>query len=202
MRHLMAGVSLLVLAASATSAAAQNPSFSGSLKLNKEASDDARAKLQEASEAGPRTRSGMGSGGRVRVGAGGVDGERGGGAKQSGIGSLPGLDFGRVLNPAPQIIVEQTDSTLIVKDERSVPQVFYLDGRKVEEPVPDSDPRVTTAKWKDGKLTVDRKLGALGSIREVYSLDAAKKQLVVEAKLSAPQQSVTVEIRRVYDAGS
>lgn len=201
MRHFMAGISLLILAAPAT-ALAQNPSFAGGWTLNKAESDDARAKLQDASEAGPKTRTGMGSGGRVRVGAGGIDGEKGGGAKQSGIVSLPGLDFGRVMNPAAQIHVEQTDSTLIIKDERTVPLLFYLDGRKVEEPVPESEPRITTAKWKDGKLTVDMKLGATGSIREVFSLDSAKKRLVVDAKISAPQQGVTVEIRRVYDAAN
>lgn len=53
-----------------------------------------------------------------------------------------------------------------------------------------------------GKLTVERKLGSTGSIREVFTMDAAKKRLVVEAKLTSAQLQGSMEIRRVYDAGN
>ena len=106
------------------------------------------------------------------------------------------------MHPAEIIMVEQNDTILIVKSDRGLPDILYLDGRKVEEPMPGAEPRITTAKWKDGKLTVERKLGGIGSMKEVFILDSAKHRLVVEAKLTSAQLGKTVEVRRVYDAGS
>lgn len=205
MRHTLAGLSVLVLVAGvAAHASAQSVSFAGSWKLNKEASDDPQAKLHEATEAGPRVSTGMSSGGRIRAGAGRIDGESGGGASAGGrgAGSLPGPDFGRAMYPAEIITVEQNDTILIIKSDRGLPDIVYLDGRKVEEPMPGSEPRITTAKWKDGKLTVERKLGGIGSMKEVFILDSARHRLVVEAKLTSAQLGRTVEVRRVYEAGS
>ena len=203
MRHTLAGLGLVILAAgSAVPAAAQNVSLAGTWKLNVKESDDPRVKIQEATEAGPSVRSGMSSGGRVRTGAGRIDGETGGGKDAGGVTSLPGPDFARIIKPTEIISVEQNDTIVVIRNERGLPQVFYLDGRKVEEASVSTEPNVTTAKWKDGKLTVERQLGGTGSIREVYVLDAEKKRLVVEAKLTSAQLAKTVQIRRVYDAGT
>jgi hypothetical protein len=79
---------------------------------------------------------------------------------------------------------------------------LYLDGRKVEEPLPGAESMYTTAKLKDGKLTVERKLGGSGSIREVYVLDAAKRRLTVDAKLTSGELQGTLEVRRIYEAGN
>jgi hypothetical protein len=110
--------------------------------------------------------------------------------------------FARVMRPATQILVVQNDSTIVISDDASLPQTLYLDGRKVEEPMPGAESMYTTAKWKDGKLTVERKLGGSGSIREVYTLDAAKRRLTVEAKLTSGELQGTLEVKRVYDAGN
>jgi hypothetical protein len=208
MRHSLAAVGLLVLAAAAAQpASSQTVSFAGTWKLNNDASDNPREKLQEATERGMKMSDGMSGGrGTVRTGAGRVDGESGGGREPGsggGGGALSGPDFMRVMRPAPRIVVEQNDTVVIVRDERGLPQVFYLDGRKVEEPMPGAEPKQTTAKLgKDGKLTIERKLGGLGGLKEVYVLDAEKHQLIVEAKLTSPSLGKTVEIKRVYDAGS
>lgn len=203
MRHTLAGLGLFILAAgSAVPAAGQTVSLAGTWKLNHEESDDPRVKIQEATEAGPVVKSGMGSGGRVRTGAGRVDGESGGGKSAGGVTSLPGAEFARIARPADIITVEQNDTIVVIRDDRGLPQVFYLDGRKVEEAGASVEPNVTIAKWKDGKLTVERKLGGTGSIREVFLLDSAGKKLVVDAKLTSTQLGKTVQIRRVYDAGS
>ncbi len=201
MRHLLAGLGLFVLAAGGVApATAQTVSLAGTWKLNTKESDDPRVKVQEATEAGPSVKTGMSSGGRIRSGAGRVDGQSGGGASAGGVSSLPGADFARIMRPADMITVEQNDTILVIRDDRGLPQIYYVDGRKVEEAAGSAEPKVTTAKWKDGKLTVERKLGGTGSIREVFLLDAAKRRLVVEAKLTSSQLGKTVEIRRVYDA--
>lgn len=205
MRHTLAAIGLLVLAAAtAQPALSQTPSLTGTWKLNTQESDDAREKLKLATASTMKMTDGMTSGrGTVRTGAGRVDGESGGGREERGGGALPGPDFARVLRPAEQIRVEQNDTVVIINDDRGLPQVFYLDGRKVEEPMAGAEPKQTTAKLaKDGKLTVERKMGGTGSIKETYILDSEKRRLTVEAKLTSPTLGKTVEIKRVYDAGS
>jgi hypothetical protein len=208
MRHTMAAVGLLVLAAAtAQPASSQTVSFAGTWKLNTDESDNARGKLAEATERGPTVVAGMREGtGRVRTGAGSIDRETGGGSGGGGGGggsALSGPDFMRVMRPAPQIVVEQNDTVVIIRDDRGLPQVFYLDGRKVEEVIPGAEPKQTTAKLgKDGKLTIERKLGGQGALKEVYTLDSEKHRLVVEAKLTSPSLGKTVEIKRVYDAAT
>ncbi len=173
MRHLLAGLGLFVLAAGGVApATAQTVSLAGTWKLNTTESDNPNEKLQDALEKRPTVVSGMREG------------------------------SGRVMRPSPQIIVLQTDTAIVISDEASLPVILYLDGRKVEEPMPGAETMVTTAKWKDAKPTVERKLGGSGSIREVFTMDAAKKRLIVEAKLTSGQLQGTIQIRRVYDAGS
>lgn len=209
MRHILAGLGLFVLAAGAAlPAAAQTVSLAGTWKLNKEESDDPNAKLQAALEKGPTVVSGMREGrGRPSTGAGRIDRPESGSsnaavATASGASALRTGPFARIMRPAASIRVEQNDSSLIINDDVGLPMVFFIDGRKVEEPLPGAEPMITSAKLKDGKLTVDRKVGGMGSIKEVYTMDAAKKRLVVEAKLTSSALQGTLELRRVYDAGS
>jgi hypothetical protein len=203
MRHSLAAIGLFaLLTAAAQPALSQTPTFAGTWKLNAKESDDAKEKLELATSSTMRMTDGMSSSRRPRTSAGSLDGEKGGGRDERPVGNLPGPDFARVMRPAAQITVEQNDTVVIVNDG-GLPQVFYLDGRKVEEQMPGAEPRQITAKLaKDGKLTVERKLGGSGSIKEVFILDAEKGRLVVEAKLTSPTLGKTLEIRRVYDSGS
>jgi hypothetical protein len=188
---------------------AQTASLAGTWKLNAEASDKPMEKLQEATSAAPKVKEGYGSM-KDRVGAGRIAGEQdssgrgrsGGGRSGGGTLSLPGADFARIMHPAVMITIEQSDTVLTIRDDQGLPQLIYLDGRKFEEPTAGSEPKQTTAKWKDGKLTIERKLGGIGSIRETYVLDPEKHRLVVDARLTSPDLGKTLEIRRVYDAGS
>jgi hypothetical protein len=209
MRQTLAGLGILLFAAAAaTPAPAQTVSFAGTWKLNAGESDNAALKLQALLEKGPTVVSGMREGrGRPSTGAGRLDRpERGtsGAASASAAGAavMRSGPFARVMRPAAQILVVQNDSTIVISDDASLPQTLYLDGRKVEEPMPGAESMYTTAKWKDGKLTVERKLGGSGSIREVYTLDAARRRLMVEAKLTSGELQGTLEVRRVYDAGN
>ena len=208
MRHTLAGLGILVLAAAATPAPAQTASFAGTWKLNASESDNPALKLQTLLEKGPTVVSGMREGrGRPSTGAGRLDRPESGSsgaasASAAGAAAMRSGPFARVMKPAAQIIVVQNDSTIVISDDASLPQTLYLDGRKVEEPLPGAESMYTTAKLKDGKLTVERKLGGSGSIREIYVLDAAKRRLTVDAKLSSAELQGTLEVRRVYDGGN
>lgn len=209
MRHTLAGLGILFLAAAvATPAPAQTPSFAGTWKLNSKESDNPALKLQALLEKGPTVVSGMREGrGRPSTGAGRLDRPETGSsgaasASAAGAAELRSGPFARVMRPAAQILVVQNDSTIVISDDASLPLTLYLDGRKVEEPLPGAESMFTTAKWKDGKLTVERKLGGSGSIREVYVLDTDKRRLTVDARLTSGQLQGTLEVRRVYDAGN
>jgi hypothetical protein len=208
MRHTLAGLGILLLAAVATPAPAQTASFAGTWKLNANESDNPALKLQALLEKGPTVVSGMREGrGRPSTGAGRIDRPESGSsgaasASAAGASAIRSGPFARVMKPAAQILVVQTDSTIVISDDASLPTTLYLDGRKVEEPLPGAESMYTTAKLKDGKLTVERKLGGSGSIREIYTLDAAKRRLTVDAKLTSGELQGTLEVRRVYDAGS
>ena len=209
MRHTLASLGIaLFAAAAATPAAAQDVSLAGTWKLNSSESDNPAQKLQALLEKGPTVVSGMREGrGRPSTGAGRLDRPESGSANvasasAAGSAELRRGPFARVRKPAAQILVVQTDSTIVISDDANLPQTLYLDGRKVEEPLPGAESMYTTAKWKDGKLTVERKLGGSGSIREVYVLDAAKRRLTVDAKLTSGQLQGTLEVRRVYEAGN
>lgn len=207
MRHTLAGLGILLMAA-ATPASAQTVSFAGTWKLNANESDNPALKLQALLEKGPTVVSGMREGrGRPSTGAGRLDRPESGSsgaasASAAGAAAMRSGPYARVMRPAAQILVVQTDSTIVISDDASLPQTLYLDGRKVEEPLPGAESMLTTAKWKDGKLTVERKLGGSGSIREIYTLDAAKRRLLVEAKLTSAELQGTLEVKRVYDGGN
>jgi hypothetical protein len=207
MRPTLAGLGMLILAAAAP-APAQTVSFAGTWKLNANESDNPALKLQALLEKGPTVVSGMREGrGRPSTGAGRLDRPESGSsgaasASAAGASAMRSGPYARIMRPAAQIVVVQNDSTLVISDDASIPQTLYLDGRKVEEPLPGAESMFTTAKLKDGKLTVERKLGGSGSIREVYVLDSAKRRLTVEAKLTSGELQGTLEVKRVYDAGN
>lgn len=205
MRHILAALGVLAICAGAVPALeSQSVSFAGTWKLNTAESDNPAEKLEAATSAAPKVKEGYGST-RDRVGAGRIDGEKGGGSggrREGGKANLPGPDFARVMRPAATITIVQSDYLLTISDNRGLPQLIYLDGRKVEEAATGAEPKQTMAKWKDGKLTIERKLGGIGSIREIYALDPEKHRLIVDAKLTSPDLGKTLEIRRAYDPGS
>jgi hypothetical protein len=63
-------------------------------------------------------------------------------------------------------------------------------------------PAQVTCTWKDGKLTLDKKMGATESVREVYSIDKKKNRLVVEMKATSTRFQRPLEVKRVYDPAS
>jgi hypothetical protein len=208
MRHTLAGLGMVLLAATAAPAAAQDVCFTGTWKLNAQESDNPALKLQTLLEKGPTVVTGMREGrGRPTTGAGRIDqAERGSsgaaGASAAGAATMRSGPYARIMRPASQMIVAQSDSTFVISDDSSLPVTLYLDGRKVEEPLPGAESMLVSARLKDGKLTVERKLGGSGSIREIYILDSAKRRLTVEAKLTSGELQGTLEVKRVYDQGN
>jgi hypothetical protein len=203
MRHPVAALAWCLLFAGAAPAAyGQAASLAGTWRLNKEASDDPGQKMKEARESARLASTGKTRGNRrirpeAAVSGAVKEGPPDGGAQ--GGGTMPAA-LGRIMKPAAEIVVEQNDTTVIISTERELPQIIYLDGRTGSEQVPGGGTIEVTAKWKNGKFTVERKLASGGSLKETYSVDGDRHRLMVEAKMSSPQLPESITIKRVYDA--
>ncbi|HEV8355176.1 MAG TPA: hypothetical protein VGQ17_00235 [Gemmatimonadales bacterium] len=189
----------------------QNPSLAGTWKLNAEKSDRPEEAMREAARPEDPANPGKGfssGGGRPRVGrsgaaagsSGGADAGAMGGGRAGGSGGGAGMaPLMLYVRPLPQLLVEQTDSTLTLSDPTGTPRTFHPDGRKVTEPMLNEEQLELTAKWKSAKLVVERKLGTIGTIKETYLIDPAARQLIVLVNVSSPRLLRAVELRRVYD---
>ena len=105
----------------------------------------------------------------------------------------------RALRPVLLVRIAQTDSTVALSDGAGELATYRTDGRKIKEPQLVGDPVEISAKWKDGQLTIERKVPDLATIRETYYLDPASKQLIVDVRMSGSRLPRNIELRRVYD---
>ncbi|HEV8599063.1 MAG TPA: hypothetical protein VGQ69_06855 [Gemmatimonadales bacterium] len=187
---------------SAPGAAAQKaqPSLAGTWKWNSEKT--AAEQLDQSAD--PTVRGGYRSGGRPRVGTGVTD-VSGGSAASGRMGGDAGAARGNLgplglyARPLPELVIVQTDSSITISDPRGTPRTYRPDGRKEVEPLLGSESLEIVTKWKDAKLTTERRLGSLGVVRQVLWLDARANVLIIETRLSGPQLTQPVELRWIYD---
>jgi hypothetical protein len=170
-------------------AAQQRPALGGQWKLNAERSD-------QPGEWGART-GGGGYGRGLPPGAGRNGGIPSGGRMEPPPD--PTVLLG-LMRPVLQIQIRQTDSTVDISDATGQFATYWTDGRKVREPQLVGEDVEIMARWKDGQLQIERKLPAIGTVKEFYSLDPATRSLVLLVKLSGSRLPRGIEMRRVYDS--
>lgn len=180
--------------------------IAGLWKLNNDLSEHMEDKLADARRAGVYRgmAGGRGGGGRGGGGGGGRRGGgegEGGGMRGGGEGRWDeGSEMGTLLHPVLQILIRQDESTVSISDAAGQMQTFFTDGRKVKEALLTGADLETVAKWKDGKLSIERKQDKGGTLRETYDIDPVSKKLVISIKLSTPSLPHSLEFRRVYDS--
>ena len=103
-----------------------------------------------------------------------------------------------LMRPIQELRIQQSDSTIAISDASGQFATYPLDGRKFREPQLVGEDIEIVAKWKDRKLTIERKLPSLGTIRESYTLDPATGELVLEMKVTGSRLPRGIEMRRVY----
>ncbi len=103
------------------------------------------------------------------------------------------------LRPVLQVLIRQTDSTIAISDASGLLATYPTNGRKIREPQLIGEDVAITAKWKDGSLTIERKLPSIGTVKETYSLDPATREMVLLVKVSGSRLPRGIEIRRVYE---
>ena len=148
--------------------------------------------------------------GEGRTGNEGYEGQRG--MPPLGAGRTRGIPSGGRPDPAPdptillgflrpvlQVLIRQTDSTIAISDASGELATYSTDGRKIREPQLIGEDAEITAKWKDGSLSIERKLPSLGTVKETYWLDPANRELVLLVKVSGSRLPRGIEMRRVYE---
>ncbi len=161
--------------------------ISGLWKLNADLSDHLEDKLQDARRPGAYT--GMAGGrmhGRVR-------------GTQDRNRPQEDQEMANLIYPVLQLLIRQDDSTVAISDAAGQMQTFYTDGRKVKEPLLTGPDLETSARWKDRRLTIERKQDKGGTLKETYDIDPNSKKLVLSIRMTSPTLLHALEFRRVYD---
>ncbi len=187
--------------------AQQNLNLSGSWKLNRDESDDARKKMQEA-RGGSGDRNGGGDrGGRGRMGSGypnpGGGGGRGPyGGHRGGTGGGQG-DEGRqrmheLFNPANSLTIAQKDAEVDLTDDQSRKRVFYTDGRQLQTSTDDKYQELA-AHWEGSRLVSEEKGFRDQKIVRTFELAPGGQRLYETLQLDNGRSGSPVVIRYVYD---
>ena len=195
-------------AASATEAATTAPSLAGKWTLNKEQSEDPRAKMRDSGGGrrpggrSPGAGGGMGGGGR-----GGGFGGRGGGAggPAGGFGGRGGGDRdadggGRgpmhgFFEPPETLTITQTAEEIDVDDGQRVLHL-HPDGKKTKT---DGGGAETATKWRGNELLVESKSERGPKITSAYMTMPEKHQLYITSTMEG-RSGDPITVRRVYDA--
>jgi hypothetical protein len=196
----------LVTAPSAAPAAV--PSLAGTWTLNKEESEDARAKMRDSGGerpggwTGPGGRGGMGGPGGGVGGRSGGFGGRGGGFGGRGADPDGGRDSGRdsgsrraFLQPPETLAITQTAEEIGIDDGDRVLHL-HPDGRKIKS---EGGGAETTARWRGNELVVETKADRGAKITSAYMLVPEKHQLYITSTMEG-RSGEPITVRRVYDA--
>ena len=178
---------------------AKTSNLAGSWKFNP---DKTAESAKEAKD--PKVQEARKQRGRMPTPTSGIT--RSGGSESGSGGAGPAGaqgPLGLYARPLPQLVIEQTDSTVSISDPSGNPRIYHTDGKKRYEPLLGADTLEISARWgKDGRLTTERKLGSFGSIREIFSLDPGTHELRVEVRLSGGSLQEPIDLRHIYDQGS
>jgi len=175
-------------------------SILGAWKFNRDESDDARQKMQDARGGG-----GRGGGGGVRMGIPGMGGGPYGGRRGGGGGGGNENDADRekmqeVLNPSHGLTLAEAkkDVEVDVFDDQQRKTAIYTDGRKLQK-TKDSNNQEVLAHWDGNRLVTDEKTPSGKKMSRTYELSYDGTQLYETLKLTRGRSDSQISIRYVYD---
>jgi hypothetical protein len=173
-------------------------SILGAWKLNRDESDDARKKTQDARGAN----GGGGGRGGVRMGIPGMGGgpyggRRGGGGNESDQDRERMQEF---MNPSRSLTVAEAkkDVEIDMFDDQERKSAFFTDGRKLQK-TKDNTTREITAHWDGNRLVTDEKSPRGRKISRTYELSYDGTQLYETLRLTRGRSDSQISIRYVYD---
>jgi hypothetical protein len=167
----------------------------GAWKLNRDESDDARKKMQDA------RRTSQGSGG-PRMGGpfpgNGPYGRRRGGMGGENDGDRQGMQ--EILSPSRSLNIAEAKKEVEVDvfDDQQRKSAFFTDGRKVQKPKDPNNQQIA-AHWDGNRLITDEKSSRGGKMSRTYELSDDGLQLWETLRVPAGRSSTPMNIRYVYD---
>ena len=169
------------------------PDLSGTWRLDKERSDDAREKMREQME-----RRGGGRGpGMSGPGTGGPG--MGGGGRMAppgmGDGGDPAEAMKPILDPAEELSVYQGQPDIVIDEKYARRRTLHADGRKYKA---DNGASEITTEWKEGALVVETRGFRGQKTTETWELSTTGKRLTATTKVENGLGG-KVTIKRVYD---
>ncbi len=182
-------------------------SLSGSWKLNRDQSDDAHKKMQEARGANRGGRGGGPSGGGGGPMGGGwpyPGGGRGGpyGGPRRGTGGEQGDEDHKqmqdLFSPAESLTIAQKDAEVNLTDDQNRKRVFYTDGRKLQKSKDDKYQELA-ARWEGSRLVSEQSGSRGGKITRSFELAPEGQQMYETVRLDNSRSGSPVVIRYVYD---
>ena len=102
----------------------------------------------------------------------------------------------QVLRPPQQLSFEAGPDQLIVRTDLGLARPIHLDGRETVDTLGDLSVRTSKAKWKKGKLEIERKAGDFARVQETYWVDPKTGSMVVDVKVENGPRKVSG--RRIY----
>lgn len=186
----------------------QPQSLSGTWKLNRDQSDDAREKLrsamQDRDQNGPMGRHGGMGGGGVTLGVPGIGiggmGRPGGPGMGRGAGSEDQRSKLRDLVEAPdQLTVAQKGPEIDISDTESRVRSLFTDNRKLEKPRKDADKVQVKAHWERDTLITEEKGPNGEKLSHSYEITGEDKQLADTLTLESKKLNTPIIVRSVYD---
>jgi hypothetical protein len=187
--------------AETTAQVAARTSILGTWKLNRDESDDARKKMQDARDA-ERSRSGGGRGG-VRMGIPGMGGGPYGGRRSGNENENEGdrEKMQGLLNPAGSVVIAQKEAEVDLTEDQSRRTILYTDGRKVQKSR-DAEHREVAAHWDGKRLVTDEKSPRGGKMSRTYELSYDGRQMYETLKVEMGRSGTQANIRYVYEQAS
>lgn len=180
------------------------PDLSGTWRLDKAASDDPEAKMQEAREMMRESR-GMrgGMGGGFGHGKGGdMEGRRQGGGRGASRG-MPASSASEVrvlISSAEVLELSHADPMLLISVDGGPQQRLFTDFRGAAVSASSSAPQaVTTAGWEGDVLVIETTRDSKPNLLQRYHLKTDTGQLEVITNLTLPGTSLNVSIKCFYD---
>jgi hypothetical protein len=213
-----AGLVLAVVAAFAAKQSSEPPKspapeslLSGTWKLNRDESDDAREKLrsaiQDRDHSGPMGRHGGMGGGGVGIGIPGI-GIGGMGRPGGGPGGGPGSGAGSedqrsrlrdLVQASDQLKIVQKGPEIDVTDADSRLRSLFTDGRKIDKPKKDATQTQAKAHWDHGTLITEEKGPDGEKISHAYEITGDGKQMADTLTLESKHLNTPIIVRSVYD---
>jgi hypothetical protein len=172
-------------------------SIFGAWKFNKDESDDARKKMQEARGSDRRGGGGVRMGGGI-PGMGGYGGRRRGGQENESDQERQGMQ--ELLNPARSLTLAETKKEVETDlfDDQDRKRAFFTDGRKLQKSK-DGKYQEIAAHWDGARLVTEEKSPRGGKMSRSFELSPDGKQLYQTLHMTTGRSNTPLIIRCVYD---